>query len=98
MFDLGKICRIFRRSHYIGQIIACDFFEKQISHRILIDINLDNHVYFHFGQNLIALQLHKLDFLVVVLSILSILKKIFMRFVNNGLFDQLHIPIHVHQK
>ena len=65
--------------------------------RILIDINLDNHVYFHFGQNLIALQLYKLDFLFVVLSILSILK-IFMRFVNNGLFDQLHIPIHVHQK
>ena len=57
--------------------------------RILIDINLDNHVYFHFGQNLIALQLYKLDFLFVVLSILSILK-IFMRFVNNGLFDQLH--------
>ena len=65
--------------------------------RILIDINLDNYVYFHFGQNLIALQLYKLDFLFVVLSILSILK-IFMRFVNNGLFDQLHIPIHVHQK
>ena len=65
--------------------------------RILIDINLDNHVYFHLGQNLIALQLYKLDFLFVVLSILSILK-MFMRFVNNGLFDQLHIPIHVHQK
>ena len=46
--------------------------------RILIDINLDNHVYFHFGQNLIALQLYKFDFLFVVLSILSILK-IFMR-------------------